>query len=94
MALLRHLALRCRDVERSRLEEAEEYIHFFGVLVEDLEATWGRLRALWAHIEKTVKARDPLDAAAPPRIAFKTLDPDGNVIDVSADRGEWRGVAV
>jgi len=135
MALLRHLALRCRDVERSRrfyveaigfrfvgyrpsgtaidlsdgtlnitllphegkerpiLEEGEEYIHF-GVLVEDLEATWGRLRALGAHIEKTVKARDPLDAAAPPRIAFKTLDPDGNVIDVSADRGEWRGVAV
>jgi len=135
MALLRHLALRCRDVERSRrfyveaigfrfvgyrpsgtsidlsdgtlnitllpyegkerprLEEGEEYIHF-GVLVEDLEATWGRLRALGAHIEKTVKARDPLDAEAPPRIAFKTLDPDGNVIDVSADRGEWRGVAV
>jgi catechol 2,3-dioxygenase-like lactoylglutathione lyase family enzyme len=133
MALLRHLALRCRDVEQSRrfyehgigfsfvgyrpsgtsidlsdgtlnitllphtgrerphLEEGEEYIHF-GVLVEDLEAAWRRLRALGAHIEKTVKARDPVDPEAPPQLAFKVLDPDGNVIDISADRGEWRGV--
>lgn len=133
MTLLRHLALRCRDVEQSRrfyeegigfrfvgyrpsgtsadlsdgtlnitllpydgkerprLEEGEEYIHF-GILVDDLEASWRRLRGLGARIEKTVKARDPLAAGTPPRIAFKVLDPDGNVIDVSADREEWRGV--
>lgn len=135
MAFLRHLALRCRDVEQSRhfyeqgigfsfvgyrpsgtsidlsdgtlnitllphaggerprLEEDEEYIHF-GVLVEDLEATWHRLRALGGRIEKTVKARDLLDAEAPPQLAFKALDPDGNVVDVSANRGEWRGVKI
>lgn len=135
MALLRHLALRCRDVElsrrfyeqgigfsfvgyrpngisidlsdgtlnitllqheggaRPRLEEGEEYIHF-GVLVEDLEAAWRRLRGLGARIEKTVKARDAVDAEGPPSLAFKALDPDGNVVDVSADRGEWRGVDI
>lgn len=135
MAFLRHLALRCRDVEVSRrfyeevigfhftgyrgegtavdlsdgtsnitllphgdqprpvLEEGEEYIHF-GVLVDDLEAAWKRMKAWGADAPKTVKDRLDLDAESPPDIAFKAIDPDGNVIDISSDRNEWRGVKV
>jgi hypothetical protein len=26
--------------------------------------------------------------------SFKVLDPDGNVIDVTANKEEWRGVSV
>ncbi|MBI4551761.1 MAG: VOC family protein [Candidatus Latescibacteria bacterium] len=134
MARLRHLALRCRDVDTSRhfyeavigfhfigyrsdghsldlsdgtvnitllphegerpaLEEGEEYIHF-GILVDDLETIWKRLQAWGSRATKTVKQREQLDADAVPAIAFKTLDPDGNVIDISSDPGEWRGVTV
>ena len=134
MALLRHLALRCRNVETSRtfyedilgftfvgyrgngtavdlsdgtsnitllphegerpvLEEGEEYIHF-GIIVDDLEGLWKRLKGWGSNAEKTVKARTGLDKEAMPEIAFKTLDPDGNVIDVSCNREEWRGTSV
>ncbi|SVD76417.1 uncharacterized protein METZ01_LOCUS429271 [marine metagenome] len=134
MALLRHLALRCRNVETSRtfyedilgftfvgyrgngtavdlsdgtsnitllphegkrpvLEEGEEYIHF-GIIVDDLEGVWKRLKGWGSNAEKTVKGRTGLDKEAMPEIAFKTLDPDGNVIDVSCDREEWRGTSV
>ncbi len=134
MVLLRHLALRCRDVENSRafyekvlgfdfvgyrgdrtaidlsdgtsnitplphegerpvLLEGEEYIHF-GVIVDDLIAAWQSIREFGSPIEKTVKGRDEIDSDTPPEIAFKTQDPDGNVIDVTCDRQEWRGVSV
>jgi catechol-2,3-dioxygenase len=132
MAYLRHLALRCRDVETSRrfyeevigftlvgyrsdgvsvdltdgtlnitllrhdrprpaLEEGEEYIHF-GILVDALEPVWKRLRAWGAEAPKTVKMRTEIAADRVPDIAFKTFDPDGNIIDISSDRNEWRGV--
>ena len=137
MAHLRHLALRCRDMERSRdfyeqaigwkfvdyrpsrqgidltdgvnnitllqhpaemsrpvLEEGNEYIHF-GVIVDDLEACWRRCRAFGAEISKgDVKDRTAADPNHPPTRSFKVLDPDGNVIDVTANRQEWRGVTV
>jgi len=133
MALLRHLALRCRDVAvsqrfyehvigfnfigrrgngeavdlsdgtcnitllphgeqtRPALEEGEEYIHF-GVLVDDLDAAWHRVKKWGAEAPKTVKGRDAIASDTPPEIAFKAIDPDGNIVDISADRDEWRGV--
>lgn len=137
MAHLRHLALRCRDMEHSRrfyetaigwkfvgyrpsgdsvdltdgvnnitllshpadpprqqLEEGTEFIHF-GVIVDDLEACWRRCRDFGAIISKgDVKDRTAVDPQQPPQRSFKVLDPDGNVIDVTADRQEWRGVRV
>jgi catechol 2,3-dioxygenase-like lactoylglutathione lyase family enzyme len=137
MAHLRHLALRCRDMERSRdfyetvigwkfvdyrpsrqgldltdgvnnitllahppepprpeFEEGTEYIHF-GVIVDDLVACWQRCRAWGAEISKgDIKDRTTADPNQPPVRSFKVLDPDGNVIDVTANRDEWRGVSV
>ena len=137
MAHLRHLALRCRDMELSRrfyetvigwkfvdyrpsrqgldltdgvsnitllvhaadspraqLEEGQEYIHF-GVIVDDLVACWRRCREWGAEISKgDIKTREAADANEPPVRSFKVLDPDGNVIDVTANREEWRGVQV
>lgn len=137
MAFLRHLALRCRDLERSRrfyeqgigwkfvgfrpsgqsldltdgvnnitllqhpagpqrwaLPEGEEFIHF-GVIVDDLAAVWRRLKELGAEFSKeNVKDRNPIDPVGVPAVSFKVLDPDGNVVDVSGNRAEWRGVSV
>lgn len=137
MAHLRHLALRCRDLARSRsfyetaigwqfvgfrpggtsldlsdgvnnitllshpvdpprvpLEEGTEFIHF-GVIVDDLAASWQRCRSWGATISKgDVKDRTEADPDRPPDRSFKVLDPDGNVIDVTANRQEWRGVRV
>ena len=78
---------------RPRLEEGEEYIHF-GLYVDDLAATWKRLHDWGAPGLKTVKGRAAVDPDALPDVAFKVLDPDGNVIDVTGDRGEWRGATV
>ena len=134
MALLRHLALRCRDVETSRrfyetigfefvgyrpsgtsmdlsdgtvnitllphgdkerphLEEGEEYIHC-GIYVENFEAIWQRLHDLGATMEKTVKGRDAIDQDQAPERAFKATDPDGNTVDITGDKEEWRGVTI
>jgi catechol 2,3-dioxygenase-like lactoylglutathione lyase family enzyme len=137
MPHLRHLALRCRDLARSRkfyetaigwkfvgfresgdsldqsdgvnnitllshpadpprqqLEEGNEFIHF-GVIVDDLEACWRRCREFGAEISKgDVKDRTAVDPNHPPVRSFKVLDPDGNVIDITADREEWRGVSL
>ena len=136
MAVLRHLAIRCCDLERSRqfyeqvigwnfvgyrpgrrgldlsdgvnnitlvhylgearpkLEEGHEYIHF-GVIVDDLQAIWDRLHAWGATFSKDdVKERKPIDPAGKPPLSFKVLDPDGNVVDITGNRAEWRGVAL
>jgi catechol 2,3-dioxygenase-like lactoylglutathione lyase family enzyme len=137
MARLRHLALRCRDMERSRrfyeqvigwkfvgyrpggngldlsdgvnnitliqhppqavrpvMEEGDEYIHF-GVIVDDLPAVWQRLHAWGAVFSKeNVKQRNPIDPTREPPNSFKVLDPDGNVVDITGNRAEWRGVAL
>ena len=34
------------------------------------------------------------DLNAVPKRSFKVLDPDGNVIDITANRAEWRGVSL
>ena len=136
MTHLRHLALRCLDMERSRefytqvigfqfhgyrpsrqgldltdgvnnitllqqpadcarprLEEGTEYIHF-GIIVNDLTACWRRCRDWGAEISKgDVKDRTQVeDPHAVPAHSFKVLDPDGNVIDISANSEEWHGV--
>jgi len=136
MAWLRHLALRCRDMERSRefytevigleffdyrpqgdsidltdgtlnitllshppemerpvLEEGNEYIHF-GIIVRDLAEVWNRAKAWGASISKgDVKDRTEVeDLDTVPECSFKILDPDGNVIDITANREEWRCV--
>ncbi len=137
MALLRHLALRCQDMDRSRKfyedvigwksvgfrpsgnvdlgdgvnnitliqqpedmvrpnhpEEGNEYIHF-GVIVEDLQAVWERAESWGAELSKDdVKGRNPIDKQHPPQESFKVLDPDGNVVDVTCNKEEWKGVSV
>lgn len=137
MTLLRHLAIRCQDMERSRefystmfgwefigyrpsrlgldftdgvnnitllqqpegldrppLEEGNEYIHF-GVIVDDLEACWQRCRDWGAEISKgDVKDRSEIEQDQLPARSFKVLDPDRNIIDVTANKEEWRGIAV
>jgi len=134
MTLLRHLALRCRDMERSRrfyemlglrfvdyrpsgdgldlsdgtlnvtliqyegperapLEEGREFIHF-GLLVEDARDTLERLKAAGAtFLRENVKERLAMDEMIPSG-SFKVQDPDGNVIDISGNRDEWRGTTV
>ena len=132
---LRHLAIRCRDMERAKsfyeaafgfdfigyrpsglgldlsdgtnnitllqqpaemqrpsIEEGNEYIHF-GVIVDDLHACWSRCREWGAEISKgDVKDRTAITQDELPERSFKVLDPDGNVIDVTANTEEWRGV--
>jgi catechol 2,3-dioxygenase-like lactoylglutathione lyase family enzyme len=133
--VLRHLALRCRDMEKSRqfyeeiigwrfvgyrpggngldlsdgvnnitliqhprealrqaAEEGSEFIHF-GVIVDDLNAVWQRLHQWGATFSKeNVKERNPIDPALRPPVSFKVLDPDGNVVDITSNPQEWRGV--
>ena len=135
MAQLRHLAIRCHDMEKSRefytsvigwefidyrpsrlgldlsdgvnnitllqnppdlvrpsFEEGDEYIHF-GVVVDDLAACWQRCLDWGAEISKgDVKMRTEVESLERvPDRSFKVFDPDGNVIDVTANRDEWRG---
>ena len=138
MAYLRHLALRCNDMERSRefytkvigskfhdyrpqrdsldltdgtnnitllqhsaeavrppQVEGNEYIHF-GIIVDDLAACWQRCLDWGAEISKgDVKDRSEVeDLNAVPERSFKVLDPDGNVIDITANRTEWNCVSL
>ncbi|MCL6501655.1 MAG: VOC family protein [Pirellulales bacterium] len=135
MAWLRHLALRCRDMERSRafyeqviglrfvgyrphgrgldlsdgvnnitliqqpetcrrqpLPEGEEFIHF-GLVVDDPDQVWQRLRAWGAtFVREDVKQRLPIQPGDRPPASYKVLDPDDNVVDITSNRQEWRGV--
>jgi catechol 2,3-dioxygenase-like lactoylglutathione lyase family enzyme len=135
--ILRHLALRCSDMERSRrfyeqvigwrfvgyrpsgqgldlsdgvnnitliqqptqwqaslAEEGSESIHF-GVIVDDLDGVWQRLHQWGATFSKeNVKERNPIDPAELPPVSFKVLDPDGNVVDITCNQQEWRGVTL
>lgn len=88
MTLLQHPL----DADRSPMEEGNEFIHF-GVIVEDLEACYRRLREQGAIFSKDdVKLRNEIQEAHLPTRSFKVLDPDGNVVDVTGNREEWRGV--
>jgi catechol 2,3-dioxygenase-like lactoylglutathione lyase family enzyme len=76
--------------ERTPLEEGVEFIHL-GFWVDDLAAVYQRLVALGAVVvREDVKARNEFAGNAPPVGSFKVLDPDGNVLDISANAGEWR----
>jgi catechol 2,3-dioxygenase-like lactoylglutathione lyase family enzyme len=76
--------------ERQPLEESTEFIHL-GFWVEDLAAVYHRLLALDAKIvREDVKERREFAGDAPPVGSFKALDPDGNVLDISERRDEWR----
>ena len=79
------------DGTRSVMEEGHEFIHF-GVIVEDLEEAFNKCLQWGAEISKgDVKDRTVIDSVSDlPERSFKVLDPDGNVIDVSASRDEWR----
>jgi catechol 2,3-dioxygenase-like lactoylglutathione lyase family enzyme len=69
--------------------EGDEFIHL-GFLVDDLTATHARLREIGAEVVRhDVKTRD-LPTGEAPVGSLKVLDPDGNVIDVSERRDEWR----
>ena len=131
MTCLRHLALRCRDMEASRrfyemlglrfvdyrpagnaldladgtmnvtliqydgperraLEEGSEFVHF-GFVVDDAKATFHRLQQAGAlFLRDNVKTRDPIQPGEIPPGSFKVEDPDGNVVDITDNRSEWR----
>ena len=84
-----NLTLLPHDGERPPVVEGEEYIHF-GLVVDDLQETWRRVRAWGADAPKTVKGGVAISADEPPPVAFKACDPDGNVLDITSDEGEWR----
>ena len=89
ITLLQHPA----EAVRPPQVEGNEYIHF-GIIVDDLAACWQRCLDWGADISKgNVKDRSEVESLErAPEKSFKVLDPDGNVIDVTADRGEWNGV--
>jgi len=90
MTLLQHPA----ESVRPPFEEGNEYIHF-GIIVDDLAACHARLVAQGATFSKDdVKLRNEIQEGQLPTRSFKVLDPDGNVVDVTANTQEWRGVRV
>ncbi len=134
MAFLRHIALRTKDMEASRLfyetigfefvgyrgrggldlsdgtlnmtilqyngaerppfEEGTEFIHF-GIIVEDLASIYSTLKdSGFELIMDNVKKGDAIDDNKAPERSFKVADPDGNVVDITCAKDEWRGVAV
>lgn len=69
-----------------------DYVHV-GVLVDDLSATATRLQMLGFEIVwDGVDGGKPYDPAHPPTESFKVADPDGIVVDVSANPEQWPGV--
>jgi catechol 2,3-dioxygenase-like lactoylglutathione lyase family enzyme len=73
-------------------EEGYEQIHF-GIVVEDSKALYRRLDELGVFsVRHDIKLRGEVAAGVVPEGSYKLLDPDGNVIDVTANREEWRGV--
>ncbi len=133
MIALRHVALRCQDVQASRRfyellgmefiglrpagdaldladgtvnltlipydgpsrpprEEGSEYVHF-GFVVPDARLTFTRLQQAGASfLRDDVKTRDPIRPGEVPPGSYKVADPDGNVVDITDDPGEWRGI--
>ena len=134
MAVLRHIALRTKDMEASRrfyetigfafvgyrgrggldlsdgtlnmtilqyngaerppFEEGTEFIHF-GIIVEDLASIYSTLKDRgFELIMDNVKKGDAIDDNKAPERSFKVADPDGNVVDITCAKDEWRGVTV
>ena len=79
---------------RPEQEEGNEYIHF-GVFVEDLQACWDRCKVWGATISKdNIKERNKPNHQECPPDSFKVLDPDGNIVDITANREEWCGTTL
>jgi catechol 2,3-dioxygenase-like lactoylglutathione lyase family enzyme len=73
-------------------EEGLEQIHF-GIVVDDSPGLYRRLRAVGAVTARhDIKERGEVVEGVVPTGSYKVLDPDGNVIDVTPNRDEWRGV--
>lgn len=71
-----------------------DYLHI-GVLVDDLEETAERLQDLgFPIIWDGVDGGRPYDPTHPPTESFKVADPDGIVVDVSANPRQWPGIVV
>jgi catechol 2,3-dioxygenase-like lactoylglutathione lyase family enzyme len=69
-----------------------DYLHI-GVQVDDLSRTGIRLRDLgFEIIWDGVDGGKPYDPVSPPTESFKVADPDGIVVDVSANPNQWPGV--
>ena len=80
--------------KRQALEEGMEFIHF-GLIVDDLEGLYKTLQAHSATLLRDdVKKRDAIDQEQPPARSFKVADPDGNVVDITCAKDEWRGVTI
>ena len=134
MPYVRHLAIRCRDMEKTREffesgigwkflgyrpggggldltdgevnitliqqppgwtpprhPDGEEHLHF-GVIVDDLESCWERLRQLGAEFATDSVKSGEAAGQRVPEVSFKVFDPDGNVFDVTRNPEEWLGV--
>ncbi len=80
--------------ERQPLEELTEFMHI-GVIVEDLGDIYKKLLDGGANLLRDdVKQRNEIDWEKPPTRSFKVSDPDGNVIDITCAKDEWRGVTI
>ncbi|MCH7989454.1 MAG: hypothetical protein IID46_09965, partial [Planctomycetes bacterium] len=54
-----------------------------------------RLEALDAEFaSESIKQPTSAEAIDAPGTSFKVLDPDGNVVDVTRNKNEWRGVSM
>ena len=86
--------LQYNGTERPPFEEGTEFIHF-GIIVEDLAKIYNTLRdGGFELIMDNVKKGDEIDDNKPPERSFKVADPDGNVVDITGAKDEWRGVTV
>ena len=75
---------------RSPLPEPEEFIHI-GFIVEDLGLVYDQcVTNGFKILRDDVKQRNMPEIR--PTASFKVADPDGNVIDISCRKDEWRGV--
>lgn len=69
-----------------------DYLHI-GVLVSDLASTAQRLQEYgFTIIWDGVDGGKPYDPSTPPAESFKVEDPDGIVVDISANPEQWPGV--
>jgi catechol 2,3-dioxygenase-like lactoylglutathione lyase family enzyme len=71
-----------------------DYLHI-GIRVDNLAATARRCLDLgFPIVWDGVDAGHPYDPQHLPSASFKVTDPDGIVVDITADRAQWPGVAL
>lgn len=79
---------------RQPLFEGDEFIPF-GIVVDDPQQVWERLHDWGAtFVREDVKLRLPIQPGDRPPTSYKVLDPDGNVLDITSNRAEWRGTSL